>query len=56
MDDIDKFDTVDLQKKLKSLDVVYHIVEDRQTRQDMLLYMDEIKIELQKRGVNWKNL
>lgn len=45
----------ELKQRLKILDSVYHITEDRQVRQKMLLFMDELKLELNKRGINWKN-
>jgi len=42
----------DLKSKINKIDAVYHITEDRQTRQKMLLALDELKIELQKREKN----
>ena len=46
----------DLTKKLKVLDAVYHITEDRQVRQEMLLYIDELKLELSRRGQDDKSI
>jgi len=45
----------ELKRKLLTLDNVYHITEDRQVRQQMLLFMDELKLELNKRGITWKS-
>lgn len=47
--------TLELEKRLRTLDFVYHVTEDRQTRQKMLLFIDEIKIELKQRGLNVRN-
>lgn len=47
--------TLELEKRLRTLDSVYHVTEDRQTRQKMLLFIDEIKIELKQRGLNVRN-
>jgi hypothetical protein len=51
----DRLSTADLKKKLGRLETAYYITEDRQVRRDMLLLMDELKIELIKRGISWKN-
>lgn len=45
-----------IKNKLDALDKAYHITEDRQIRQSMLLYMDELKLELEKRGYNDKSI
>jgi len=47
--------THELKSKLGRLDTAYFLINDRQQRQDMLLFMDEIKLELTKRGITWKN-
>ena len=47
--------THELKNKLGRLDTAYFLINDRQQRQDMLLFMDEIKLELTKRGIKWKN-
>jgi hypothetical protein len=52
---LDRLSTADLKKKLGRLETAYYITEDRQVRRDMLLLMDELKIELIKRGISWKN-
>lgn len=44
-----------INKKLTALDKAYHITQDRLVRQSMLLYMDELKLELNRRGLDWKN-
>ena len=49
---LDRLSTHDLKRRLRTLDSVYHITEDRQVRQKMLLFIDEIKLELLKRGIN----
>jgi len=46
--------TLEIQQRLATLNSVYHITEDRQTRQKMLLFIDELKLELQIRGINDK--
>ena len=48
--------TPELEYRLKTLNSVYHITEDRQVRQNMLLFIDEIKLELAKRGINDKSI
>jgi len=47
---LDHLSTSDLKKRLGRLDSAYHITDDRHTRQSMLLLMDEIKLELIRRG------
>jgi hypothetical protein len=53
---LDRSSTYDLKRRLKTLDSVYHITEDRQMRQNMLLFMDELKLEIAKRGTNDKSI
>ena len=53
---LDRLSTADLKSKLGRLNSAYHITGDRQLRQKMLLLMDELKIELIKRGINEQNL
>jgi hypothetical protein len=47
----DRLSTSELKSKLGRLNSAYHITEDRQLRQKMLLLIDELKIELIKRGM-----
>jgi len=47
---LDHLSTHDLKSKLGRLDSAYFLINDRQERQKMLLFMDEIKLELIKRG------
>jgi len=47
--------TQSINKKLLALDTAYHITEDSDTRRRMLLVIDELKLELIKRGISWKN-
>jgi len=42
----------EIQKKIDTLDIVYHITENRNVRQKMLLALDELKLELMKRKIN----
>jgi len=49
-----RLSTPELKSKLGRLNSAYHICRDRQTRQTMLLYMDELKLELYKREKNDK--
>jgi hypothetical protein len=42
--------THDLESKLGRLNSAYFLIDDRQQRQEMLLLIDEIKLELKKRG------
>jgi hypothetical protein len=42
--------TRDLESKLGRLNSAYFLINDRQQRQGMLLHIDEIKLELIKRG------
>jgi len=42
--------THDLKSKLGKLDSAYFLINDRQERQKMLLFIDQIKLELIKRG------
>jgi hypothetical protein len=48
---LDRLSTAELKSRLGRLNSAYHITEDRQVRRDMLLLMDELKIELIKRGI-----
>jgi len=52
---LDHLSTSELRSKLGRLNSAYHITEDRQLRQKMLLLIDELKIELNQRGTTWKN-
>jgi hypothetical protein len=52
---LDRLSTLEIKKKIKKLDSVYHITEDREVRRQMLLVLDELKLELINRGINWKN-
>lgn len=47
--------TQSIKQKLTALNSAYHITEDTDTRQRMLLAIDELKLELIKRGIKWKN-
>jgi len=42
----------DLKSKINKIDAVDHVTEDRETKQKMLIALDELKIELQKREKN----
>lgn len=42
--------TQSIKNKLAALDTAYHITENSDTRRSMLLAIDEIKLELIKRG------
>jgi hypothetical protein len=42
--------TDELERKLGRLDFAYFLINDRQERQKMLLFIDEVKLELMKRG------
>lgn len=53
---LDRLSTYDLERRLGQLETAYYITEDRQLRQQMLLLMDELKLELNNRGIPWKNL
>lgn len=44
-----------IKAKLAGLETAYHITEDSMTRQKMLLIMDDLKLELKRRGITWKN-
>lgn len=52
---LDRLSTHELESKLGRLNSAYFLINDRQQRQEMLLFIDEIKLELIKRGINWKN-
>ena len=41
-----------IKQRIAVLDQVYHITEDINERQKMLLVLDELKVELLKRGIN----
>jgi hypothetical protein len=43
-----------IKAKLTALETAYHITEDSNTRQRMLLVIDDLKLELIKRGITWK--
>lgn len=43
-----------IKAKLTALETAYHITEDSITRQRMLLVIDDLKLELMKRGITWK--
>ena len=47
---LDHLSTHDLKNKLSKLDSAYFLADDRHERQKILLFIDEIKIELIKRG------
>lgn len=46
----------ELKRKLSRLNSAYHITDDRHIRMNMLLLMDNIKVELNKRGINDKSI
>lgn len=43
-----------IKAKLTALETAYYITEDSTTRQRMLLVIDDLKLELMKRGIMWK--
>jgi hypothetical protein len=47
---LDRLSTYDLKQRLGRLETAYYVTEDKQMRQQMLLLMDELKLELIKRG------
>ena len=51
-----RLSTHEIIYRLKTLNSVYHITEDRQVRQKMLLFIDELKLELNKREINDKSI
>jgi hypothetical protein len=53
---LDRLSTHEIKKKIKTLDAVYHITENREVRRQMILALDELKLELLKRGINDKSI
>lgn len=41
-----------INAKLTALETAYHITEDSTTRRRMLLVIDDLKLELMKRGIH----
>lgn len=51
---LDNLTIKELKTKLGRLNSAYFITDDRQIRQEMLLIMDELKVEIYSRGNNDK--
>ena len=56
MNDLKRMTSKAIEYKLNKLESIYFVTEDSEQRQKMILAIDELKLELYKRGQNDKSI